>query len=351
MHGDRAVSLAREAVAEAKEAARRLTDQAGEALDRLDREAGDRRRPLRRAGGEMGLQLVGYVGVFRQIVAVGVAVAEEHVHDGAGERRIGAGAQDQRDIGLFHRRGAIDVDDGDLGAALLAGSHGVGHHVDLRRHRIGAPDHHEIGFRHLARICTGQPSRAGDPAGPRERRADGTEFLGIFLGVAQPVDAVALHLPHGAGVVIGPHRRRAVFGLDAQEFGRDAIEGLFPRRLAEFTRALGAGADQRGEEAVGRMHPFGVARHLRADHAGRVGVQLRAAHPSYGVGVEDIDLERADGRTVVRAGRQGGADGGGAVHVSLFRMGLLVGDHRRGGRGGRAGRAMKFPDRIDASRR
>src|ERR1700722_15228528 len=56
-------------------------------------------------------------------------------------------------------------------------------------------------------------------------------------------------------------------------------------------------------QAIGVMHALGVARHLGADHARRVGILLGAADPADGAPVDDLDLERAGRRTVVRAGR------------------------------------------------
>jgi hypothetical protein len=55
----------------------------------------------------------------RQIVAVGMAIAEEDMHDRAGQRRIRAGPQHQGEIGLGERGIVIDVDGDDLGAALF----------------------------------------------------------------------------------------------------------------------------------------------------------------------------------------------------------------------------------------
>ena len=54
------------------------------------------------------------------------------------------------------------------------------------------------------------------------------------------------------------------------------------------------------------MHALGVARDLGADHARRVAVVGGAANAADGALVEDLDLERAGRRTIVRAG--GGAD-------------------------------------------
>src|SRR5277367_6027940 len=51
----------------------------------------------------------------------------------------------------------------------------------------------------------------------------------VHAGLTQPVDAVALHEPHGAGVVIGPHRFGAVFLFGAQELLGDQVECVVPR--------------------------------------------------------------------------------------------------------------------------
>ena len=55
---------------------------------------------------------------------------------------------------------------------------------------------------------------------------------GIFLGVAQPVDAVALHEAHGAGVVVGPDRLRAVAPLRRRGISRRRDRARRPRRSA-----------------------------------------------------------------------------------------------------------------------
>ena len=54
---------------------------------------------------QMRFERLGRVGVARHIVAVGEAVAEQHVHDRAGERAVGPGPQLQREIGLPHGLG------------------------------------------------------------------------------------------------------------------------------------------------------------------------------------------------------------------------------------------------------
>ena len=93
VHVGRAVAAAREAVAEAEIAAFPRPHDVGEFLNLRDRQAGDRRRPFRGAGRKMRLELTGYIGIALEVDAVGVSVAEEHVHDCAGERAVRAGPQ------------------------------------------------------------------------------------------------------------------------------------------------------------------------------------------------------------------------------------------------------------------
>ena len=220
-------------------------------------------------------ELARRVGVALEIIPIGLAVAEQAMHHRAGERAVGAGPDQHRQIGLLHGRVHVDVDDDDLGAALLAGARRVRHHVDLGVGRIGAPDHHQVGLRHFARIGAGELAGAGDEAGPGRIDADGREEAGIFLGMAQAMDAVAHDIAHRAGIVVRPHRFGAVRLLGAQELLGDDIERVVPRDRRELTAAFGAGAAQRMLQAVGMMDALGVTRDLGADHAGGIGIVLR----------------------------------------------------------------------------
>ncbi len=322
VHVDRAVARAREAVAEPEEGALVVADQPREGLDGLGRAAGDARRPGRIARFDVRGELVRRVGVALQIIPVGFAVAEQAMHHRAGQRAVGAGPDQHRQVGLFHGRVHVDVDGDDLGAAFLAGARRVRHHIDLGVHRIGAPDHHAIGLRHFARIGAGELAGAGDEAGEGRIDADGGEEAGIFLGVAQAMDAVALHIAHGAGIIIRPHRFRAVARLGAGEGFGDEIERVVPGDRRELPGALGAGAAQRLQQAIGMMRPLGVARDLGADHAGGIGVVGGAADAADGVRIEHLDLERAGRRAIVRTGRSGDflrADG--LVHSAILQCG------------------------------
>ena len=222
------------------------------------------------------------------------------------------------EIGLLHRRVLIDVDDDDLRAAFLARLDGVGHDIDLGDHGIGAPDHHAVGFRHLARIGPAQRARPHHPAGPGQIGADRTEEAGVLLGVAQPVDAVALHQPHRAGIVIGPDRLRAVFLLGRDELFGDEVERRLPARFLPGALALGAGADQRLQQPVGMMDAVGIAGDLGADDAGRIAVGLGAMDAADAVAIEQLDLERAGRRAIMRTGRMADAELGVLVHGGML---------------------------------
>ena len=189
------------------------------------------------------------------------------MHHRAGERAVGAGLHHHGEIGLLHRAVHVDVDRDDLGVALFAGARRVGHDVDLGVHRIGAPDHDQIGFRHLARIGTGDPAGAGGKAGVGGVDADGGMKARVFLGVAQPMDAVALHETHGAGVVIRPDRLRSISRFGHEELLADDIERVVPRDRLERAGALRPGPAHRPRHPIGMVDALGVARDLGADHA------------------------------------------------------------------------------------
>jgi len=151
------------------------------------------------------------------------------MHHRTGQRGVGARLHQHGEIRLLHGAVHINVDRRDLGAAFLARAGGVGHDVDLGVHRIGAPDHHQIGFRHFARIGSGDAPRPGGKTAKRRIDADGGMETGIFFDVAQPVDAVAHHQTHGAGVIVWPHALRAVLLLGFEEIFGDEIERVIPR--------------------------------------------------------------------------------------------------------------------------
>ena len=297
-----------EAVAEAEKRALALAREAREGLDGRGRAAGDGGRPMRVARAQMLLELARRIRVAIEIVPVRPAIAEQAMHDRAGQRAVGAGPDQHRQIGLLHGGIHVDVDGDELCAALLAGAHRVLHHVDLGAGGIGAPDHHQVGLRHLARVGSCDPPGTGGKPAEGGIDADARMEAGIFLGVAQAVDAVAHDEAHGACIVIGPDRLRAVALVRALEALGDQIERRVPGDGNELTRSFRAPAQERHGQAIGMVRPLGVAGDLGADHARGVAVVLRATHAADGALVDDLHLERAGGGTIVRTGRGAHAD-------------------------------------------
>ena len=246
------------------------------------------------------------VGVALKIIPIRLAVAEQAMHHRASERPVGAGTDQHRQVGLLHRGVHVDVDHRDLGIALFARAGRMRHHIDLRIRRIGAPDHHQIRLRHFARIGAGKLAGAGNETGEGRIDADRGKKAGIFLGVAQAMNAVAHHIAHGAGIEVGPHRLRAVLGFGALKRVRDNVECVVPGDWRKFPAAFGAGAPQRLFEPIGMMDALGVAGDLGADHACRIKIVFRTAHAADRAAVEHFHFKRAGGRAIVRA--RGGAD-------------------------------------------
>jgi hypothetical protein len=126
--------------------------------------------------------------------------------------------------------------------------------------------------------------------------------------------AVAHHIAHRAGIQIWPHGLGTVglFGMD-ELFGH-AIERLVPRDRNELATALRASSPQRLLQAIGMMHAFRITRDLCADHASGIGIVLGAADATDGVVAENLDLERAGRRAIVRTDGREEAGTDGLIH-------------------------------------
>ena len=233
------------------------------------------------------------------------------MHDRAGQRPIGSRTQAQGHISLFHGRRSVDVDDHDLGAALLAGAHGVGHHIDLCRDRIGAPDHHTIGLRHFARVRPRDLAKARHNAGPCEVDADGAIEARILFRMGETIEPIAHHAAHGARIIIGPDALRPMVALGGEKTLRDEIQRLIPRDALELARALLPHTLQGIKQTLGMMDALGVAGDLGADDASRIGLVLRAANAPDALALDDLHIQRA-GRGAIM-----GADGGAVDGVDL----------------------------------
>ena len=166
------------------------------------------------------------------------------------------------------------------------------------------------------------PAVAGAPADVGERHADRGVPARVAHGVAQAVDAVALHEAHGAGVEVRPDGLRAVLLRLAHERFGDLVERIVPGDRRERARALRADPAQRLRQPLGVVEALGVARDLRADHARGVGVALRAPDLAQAPAVQALDLERAHRGAVVRTdGRQ---QRGGHRHFLATLAGYII---------------------------
>ena len=239
------------------------------------------------------------------------------MHDAAGESAVGAGSQNDLDVGLLHGVVVVDVDRRDLGAAFLSGARRMRHHIDLGIHGIGAPDHDQVGDAHLARIDAGDLAGADGKSDASDVGADRRVEARIFLHMRKAIDAVAHHETHGAGIVIGPHRLGAELALGRIEAIGDFVQRLVPRNPRELAGALWPGPAQRIHQPIRMMDALGVTRDLGADDAGSIGLQLGASHPADGRTIDHLDIERAGRRAIVRTGGMTDIDLGVLVHAPI----------------------------------
>ena len=118
--------------------------------------------------------------------------------------------------------------------------------------------------------------------------------------MAEAVNDIALHQPHGAGEMVWPDRFGAVFLFClAESFGGD-IQRVIPADGLEPALALFADAPQGPGQPVRVMDPFPVRRDLGADHAVRIVVERIPANLADPVRGQFFNLEGTRGRTIVR---------------------------------------------------
>ena len=275
MHRRRTVALAREAVTDAQIAGLGATVQPGEGNDLLDRQPGDVGRPLRRARREVRFDRRRKIGVTGEKIAIGQPLGQQHVHHRAGQRPVGAGFEREMHVSLRRRRRTVGIDDHQLGTALAPCLLCPVHEVDLRMHRITAPDDDQVRMHDFTRVDTTLDADAGKPARVGQRDAEGLALPRPAGQVAEPSQRRALHQPHRAGVVVRPDGLRPVLpDRLLQAFGKQ-VERVVPREPFKTSVALGADPPQRMQQALGVVDALGVARHLGTDHA--VGIRLRRA--------------------------------------------------------------------------
>src|SRR5687768_10192478 len=133
--------------------------------------------------------------------------------------------------------------------------------------------------------------------------------------MTQTVDAVAHDEPHGAGIVVRPDGFGTVALLRLEESVSGLVKGIRPGELLPSALAFGALPLQGLEQAGRMMNALGIAAHLLADDARCVAVGFGAANTADRMAVENLDLERAGRRTVMRADGEPGLDVLANVHL------------------------------------
>ncbi len=134
--------------------------------------------------------------------------------------------------------------------------------------------------------------------------------------MAQPLDPVALHQPHGAGIEIGPDGLAAMAGRGALEGFRHLVQRRLPGDLLVSPDPLPfrPHAAQRMGQAIGVMLALGIAGDLGADHPRGIAVPGRAPDLADARRRQALDLERAGARAVMRADGRDEVEG----HASGF---------------------------------
>ena len=144
---------------------------------------------------------------------------------------------------------------------------------------------------------------AESESGPRKVLSPSALFKRIDKSPDHRVDARAFLRARLMDMFLGDrdrHRdqfRWAAFG-GKQSLGRE-IERVVPGDALELTRALGPLAPQRMHQAVGMMHPLGVAGDLPANDAGRVAVVASPVHAADLAVGQQLHVEGAGRRAIM----------------------------------------------------
>jgi hypothetical protein len=224
----------------------------GGLLDARLRHAGDLLAPGQRVVGHGGGGLLEAVGVVADEVVIEPVALDQHVEDGAHQRRVGARLQAEEHIGGASDGGDPGIGHDQLGAAVTCSPDVAG--GDRRAlGNVGASHEDHIGERDVApRVRSPVDPQGLHVALPRRHHAE--PAVVIEVGGA---DAEAGELAHEVGLLVaerhaGEHGEAVgpVLGLDAPDLSRHAVERLVPGGDAEPARGRRITLE-RFEEAVG----------------------------------------------------------------------------------------------------
>ena len=298
-----ALVRARHALAQANERRARLAVEMGKPHEIGRGDAGDGRHPLGREAREhLALDLVEAERLPGEVVAVGEPVPREHVHEAEGQGGVRPHLDAQIPVGPLGRRAPARLDDDELRPAASRALD-EGPDVDVRRHEVGAPRDDEIRLLDGLRIGSAHAAAGGVPARLGARIAHGArEEPRGAEGVEEPQHEPAVDLPLVRAVAIAEDAQRPLVLDDGLPARDDLVEGLLPRDGREATLALGPGATQRGEDAIGGNEHLVLAVDLGAGEARREGMLGVALDLHHAVPVH-LREQRALIRAVVRAHR------------------------------------------------
>jgi hypothetical protein len=208
-------------------------------------------------------------------------------------------------VGPLGRGAPARLDDHEGGAAAPRALD-EGPDVDIRRHEVGAPGDDEVRLLDALRV---------GPADAAARRVPARLGAGIAHGardeprgaqrVEEPQEKPAVDLPLVRAIAVAEDALRPVFLDDGLPPHEDLVESLLPRDGCEAPFALGAGAAQRREDAIGRDEQLVLAIDLGAREAGREGM-LGIALDFHDAVAVHLGEQGALVRAIVRAH---GADG------------------------------------------
>ena len=222
---------------------------AGGLTDLVGVEPGDGSGPFGRVLLHVRLELFEAVAPLVHEVEVIQALVDDGAQHGQRQRRVGAGAQGQPQVGLGGRLGIAGVDDDDLQAGLL--QVGVAVHAAQR----GGARVHAPKYQALRGAQVGLEGRPAGHAGFRHERGDPAQQR-----VVEAVRRAELVEEAAASPVVGARRaaRRghglgAAFGLDLVELVGHFLNSLVVRDLLPLALALFAHALERMVDAGGMV--------------------------------------------------------------------------------------------------
>ncbi len=273
--------------------ARQLADLLGGNAADLGRTLG---RPLQRAFTQCGKAY----GVLRDVVVIEPVVRDEFVHQGIGQRGVGAGTQLHMVVALLGGVVAPGVDAHQLGAIAL-GALRVSPEMQIAGDAVAAPDEDELAVFELLDV---QPHLAADDrleSGLARGGANGAvEQAGAELVKKARRHAFALYETQRAAVGIGQDGLRVTGGNLLEPLG-DVVQRFVPAHRGELAAAFGADSLHRLQQAVWVIGALGIARDLGAQRAVRGGMVGVAAHAD-GHAISHGDEQGAGVGAVVRAG-------------------------------------------------